>query len=143
MGLIESASANSVWRGMDYYKDKKVKQWEQSGADAYDGIVSGSSGQEYTVHIYTSHPRKSTCNCAFAAGRKVVCKHMIALYFTVKPKAAKDFLKEVENWEAQEAERERAHYEDLKNYVKSLSRTELEERLLNAMLELEKQRYDW
>lgn len=24
MGLIETASANSVWRGMDYYESKKV-----------------------------------------------------------------------------------------------------------------------
>ena len=26
MGLIELASGNSVWRGMDYYKNKKVGQ---------------------------------------------------------------------------------------------------------------------
>ena len=27
MGLIEVASGNSVWRGMDYYNDKKVDSW--------------------------------------------------------------------------------------------------------------------
>lgn len=101
MGLIEMASGNSVWRGMDYYKNKKVIAWEKSGTDTYDGKVSGSGNNKYLVHIDKAHPRKSTCNCPFAEGRRVVCKHMIALYFTAEPQAAKDFLKKVEQWEAE------------------------------------------
>lgn len=31
MGLIEVASGNSVWRGMDYYNDKRVKSWKNAG----------------------------------------------------------------------------------------------------------------
>ena len=85
MGLIETASGNSVWRGMDYYKNHKVISWNRSGNATYDGVVSGSEGKTYNVHIDTVHPRKSVCNCAFAAGRRVVCKHMIALYFTAEP----------------------------------------------------------
>lgn len=76
MGLIEMASGNSVWRGMDYYKNKKVIAWEKSGTDTYDGKVSGSGNNKYFVHIDKAHPRKSTCNCPFAEGRRVVCKHM-------------------------------------------------------------------
>ena len=53
MGLIETASANSVWRGMDYYENRKVVSWAQTGTFAYDGIVSGSEGNKYTVHIET------------------------------------------------------------------------------------------
>lgn len=68
---------------------------------------------------------------------------MIALYFTVEPKAAEDFLKEVEQWEAEEEERERQHYEDMKKYVKALSKTELQEQLLVALLELEERRNYW
>ena len=56
MGLIETASANSVWRGMDYYEAKKVISWERTGTFAYDGVVSGSEGNKYTVHIETNHP---------------------------------------------------------------------------------------
>ena len=137
MGLIEMASGNSVWRGMDYYKNKKVIAWEKSGTD---GKVSGSGNNKYLVHIDKAHPRKSTCNCPFAEGRRVVCKHMIALYFTAEPQAAKDFLKKVEQWEAEEAEREKQHYDDLKKYVKGLSKTELQEQLLNALVELEERR---
>jgi len=98
------------------------------------------NGSKYEVKIDKLHPKKSTCNCPFADGRRVVCKHMIALYFTAEPKAASDFLKEVENWEAEEEEREQKHYEDLKKYVKSLSKTELQDQLLNALVELEEKR---
>lgn len=125
MGLIEIASNNSVWRGMDYYDNKKVVSWEPSGIGIYDGLVSDSGDNVYTVHIDTEHPRKSFCSCPFTDGRRVVCKHMIALYFTAEPKAAKDFLKEVEKWEAEKEERKRQHYEDLRKYVNSLSKTEL------------------
>ena len=143
MGLIEIASNNSVWRGMDYYNNKKVVSWEASGTDIYEGTVSGSDGNTYIVHIDTKHPRKSSCNCPFADGRRVVCKHMIALYFTVEPKVADDFLKEVEKWEVEEEERELQHYEEMKKYVKSLSKTELQEQLLDALMQLEERRNYW
>ncbi len=144
MGLVEIASGNSVWRGMDYYENKKVISWEKTGADTYDGKVAGSDKNEYIVHIDKAHPRKSTCNCPFADGRRVICKHMIALYFTVEPQAAKDFLKEVEKWEAEEEEREQQHLEDLRKYVKGLTKVELQEQLFQALVQLEEQKkYYW
>ena len=88
MGLIEMASGSSVWRGMDYYERKMVCSWKKSGEEAYDGVVSGSEGNKYSVHIDKVHPRKSSCNCPFAEGRRVICKHMIALLFTAEPKTA-------------------------------------------------------
>ena len=81
MGLIEIASGNSVWRGIDYYKNHKVVSWSKSGDSTYRGDVSGSNEENYNVHIDKLHPRKSVCNCSIAGGRRVVCKHMIALYF--------------------------------------------------------------
>ena len=140
MGLIEIASGNSVWRGLDYYNDKKVISWQKSSSEEYDGIVAGSNGKKYTVRIDKAHPRKSVCNCPFADGRRVVCKHMIALYFTAEPQAADAFLKQVEEWEAEEEAEEQERYEDLVKYVKSLSKTELQTQLLNALLELEDRR---
>jgi uncharacterized Zn finger protein len=137
MGLIEIASGNSVWRGMDYYENKKVLSWDKSGNDTYDGTVSGSDGKIYSVHIDKAHPRRSVCNCAFAEGRRVVCKHMIALYFTAEPSAAEQFLEQVKEWKKEEDERVRQHYNDLRKYVNSLSKAELQERLYNALVELE------
>lgn len=137
MGLIENSSGNSVWRGMDYYENKKVLSWDKSGNDTYDGTVSGSDGKIYSVHIDKAHPRRSVCNCAFAEGRRVVCKHMIALYFTAEPSAAEQFLEQVKEWEKEDDERVRQHYNDLRKYVNSLSKAELQERLYNALVELE------
>lgn len=137
MGLIECASNNSVWRGMDYYEGKKVLSWNKSGDEQYDGVVSGSNGEKYTVHIDKAHAKRSTCNCAFADGRCVVCKHMIALLFTAEPKQAEDFLKLVEEYEAEEEEREKEHYADLRKYVNGLSKAELQEQLYNALCEIE------
>lgn len=137
MGLIELASRNSVWRGMDYYEAKQVLTWVKSGQYIYDGIVSGSEGKVYHVHIDTEHPRKSGCDCAFAKGRRVICKHMIALYFTAKPEAVQSFKKQIEDWEAEEEEREQQYYEELEKYVKSLSKKELQEELFYALAEVE------
>lgn len=140
MGLIEVASGESIWRGMDYYENHKVISWNQSGNAAYDGEVSGSEGEIYHVHIDMEHPRRSVCNCAFAAGRRVVCKHMIALYFTAKPEAAKGFLKQVDEWQKEEEERKQQHYIELRKYVNALSKAELREHLYNALIELEERR---
>ena len=137
MGLIEMASGSSVWRGMDYYERKMVCSWKKSGEEAYDGVVSGSEGNKYSVHIDKVHPIKSSCNCPFAEGRRVICKHMIALLFTAEPKTAEDFLRQVEKWEQEEKERERLHYKELREYVNSLSKKELQERLYEALVELE------
>lgn len=143
MGLIEVASVRSVWRGMDYYEHKKVKSWKSVEDGIYDGIVSGSGSNEYTVHIDKNHPRKSTCNCPFADGRRVVCKHMIALYFTAEPQAAEQFMKEVEQWEEEEKLREQEHYEEIRRYVKGLTKTELQEQLLGALIQLEERNGYW
>lgn len=140
MGLIELASGNSVWRGMDYYEAKRVLTWVKSGQYIYDGIVSGSEEKVYHVHIDTEHPRKSVCDCVFAKGRRVICKHMIALYFTAEPKAAQAFRKKIEEWEAEEEERERQYYEALEKYVKSLPKKELQEKLFHALVELEEKK---
>lgn len=62
---------------------------------------------------------------------------MIALYFTAELEAAQAFQKQVEEWGAEEEERERQYYEELEKYVKSLSKKELQEELFNALAELE------
>ena len=42
MGLIELASSNSFWRGVDYYKSNKVISWKKNDEDTYSGTVKGS-----------------------------------------------------------------------------------------------------
>ena len=139
MGLIEIASGNSVWRGMDYYNNKKVASVEKTSTTTYDGTVKGT--ELYHVHVDLEHPRKSTCTCPFADGRRVICKHMIALYFTAEPKAAEDFLKQVEEWEKEEEEQR--HYDELRDYVNSLSKAELQQLYYDALIELEDRRRNY
>lgn len=143
MGLVEIASGKSIWRGIDYCNEKKVVSWEKSGSYEYNGFVSGSNNVIYSVHIDKEHPKRSTCTCPFAEGRRVVCKHMIALYFTVEPQAKEDFLEEVEKWESEEEEREKEYYLELEKYVKSLSKTELQTQLLDALIQLDERRNYW
>lgn len=142
MGLLDVASGKSIWRGYDYYENNNVISWERSSSTTYEGEVLGSEGNRYTVHVDKEHPKRSTCNCPFAQGRRVVCKHMIAVYFTAEPDAAEDFIRQVEEWEEEEELMQVEHEEDLRDYVYSLSKAELRERLLEALLELE-ERAGW
>jgi uncharacterized Zn finger protein len=141
MGLINLASANSLWRGMDYFEQKKVLLWSKTGQGTFDGKVQGNS--IYQVHLDEDHPRRSTCTCPFADGRRVICKHMVAMYFTIYPDVAKEVLEEAENWEKEEAEREQQHYAEIERYVKSLSKAQLQEELLRYIVESEQNRHYW
>ena len=77
MSLISLASGKSLWRGYEYYEGKRVHFHIQNGEFEYTGKVSGS-GRSYDVHIDIKHPRKSTCNCPHADGKRIICKHMVA-----------------------------------------------------------------
>ena len=109
MGLIDLASSNSLWRGVDYYQSKNVKKIKKISDDEYNSIVSGT--EEYNVHIDINHPRKSTCTCPFAAGRRVICKHMVATFFTIYPEEAERIIKEEQEYEEVEERMFEEHFE--------------------------------
>lgn len=147
MGLIEIAANKSIWRGIDYCKNDKVISWDIRGEGEIDGVVSGSNNEKYHVHIDEIHPRKSKCNCPFAKDRRVVCKHMIAIYFTAYPDKLTDFLEYVEEqekeWEREEELRWEEHIQDLYKTAKMLSKKELVEELVSAWIELEERNHYW
>ncbi len=87
--------------------------------------------------IDAEHPRNSTCNCPYADGKKIVCKHKIALFFTVFPKEADRYIAEIEKYEREEEEREQERYDQIVKYVNSLSKEELGIALINALVEAE------
>lgn len=137
MGLIEAASETSAWRGLDYYEFGMVKFWSKAvDGSSYDGVVGGSEGNSYDVHVDKIRPEKSTCTCPFAKGHREVCKHMIALYFTAEPEAAEDFRKQIAISEREE-ESEQMDDDDLMDYVYSLSKSELQMQLYDALVELD------
>lgn len=101
--LVHLASRRSFERGIRYYLQKKVLSNGVLAEAAFKGEVSGSNSEVYQVEIYIHQPRKSTCTCPFAAGRQVVCKHMVALYFQQFPEQAQAV---IDYWEQEERENE-------------------------------------
>ena len=81
MGMLDCASHASAWRGYEYWLEKKVLSVEALSQTQFRGAVSGSGGAVYDVWIDAEHPRRCTCTCPLAAGKRIVCKHKIALFF--------------------------------------------------------------
>ena len=133
MGLIDLASSNSLWRGVDYYQSKNVKKIKKISDDEYNSIVSGT--EEYNVHIDINHPRKSTCTCPFAAGRRVICKHMVATFFTIYPEEAERIIKEEQEYEEAEERLFEEHLEEVKEYVNGLTDDEVRAALIDKLMD--------
>ncbi len=132
MGLISISSANSIWKGLDYYNNKKVIDYRKISSYEYVGRVEGTN-KKYNVSINIEHPRKSTCNCPHAKDKRIICKHMIALYFTIFPKEEKAFLKEVEEGEKKYNEYREESYKKTIKYLNQLSKEELKETILELL----------
>jgi len=133
MGLIDLASSNSLWRGIDYYQSKNVKKIKKISDDEYNSIVSGT--EEYNVHIDINHPRKSTCTCPFADGRRVICKHMVATFFTIYPEEAERIIKEEQEYEEEEERLFEEHLEEVREYVNGLTEDEVRALLIDKLMD--------
>ena len=57
MGLIDCASGNSIWRGYDYFKEKKVSKLVPTGDSIYEAEILGSGNETYHVLVDITHPR--------------------------------------------------------------------------------------
>ena len=133
MSLLTASSMESRWRGYEYFKNKKVSNLEHPENMRFHAVVSGSEKEPYTVTLDLEHLRNSSCTCPHAAGRRVICKHMVAVFFAVFPEEAEkyyaDVLKAEEEWE---------NYQDelankLVKYVRSLKKQEAQRQLLEVL----------
>ena len=111
MSIFTSASGKSVYRGYDYYLNDKVSNLVKVSDKEYEALVQGSEEKPYKVHLNINKPKTSVCNCPFANGRRI-CKHMMAVYFTAFPDEAEDYKRQLEEYEAEEEQREQ-EYEEL------------------------------
>ena len=139
MGVLELCSEASFWKGLNYYENHAVKSMKKTSKHEYDAVVSGS--RDYNVHLNIDHPRKSTCTCPFANGRRVICKHMVATYFTVFPSEAKRINAEMEEYYREQEEMEKRREEEMnerkasiKQYVDSLANEEVRRILTNMLV---------
>lgn len=130
MGIIAVASGNSCWRGLDYYKAKKVIKLNRINENEYTSIVNGT--KNYNVYLNIEHPRKSTCDCPLAKGRRVICKHIVATYFSAIPKEAINFEKEQNKLQKEYEDEQNKIYEKAIKYINKMSKNELIEELIHV-----------
>ena len=139
MSIFSKASNSSYWRGFDYYENHCVSDLKKISNDVYFAKVKGT--KTYEVKIDLAHPLNSTCTCPFVKDNHKMCKHMVAVAFSVCPDEV-----ETANKIREEYYYNQEHKEDLLNqlmndkekeireYVNSLSKSELKEELINRIL---------
>ena len=135
MGLLECASGVSVWRGYDYYKENKVVSLEEIETNIFTAKVSGNSSEPYSVELHIDHPRKSKCNCPHADGKRIICKHLVAAYFTVLPEEADKFYAEALAYQEEEEKRQDELSDKVCHYVWHMKKSELQEALLQLLFD--------
>ena len=139
MKLLNLASNNSFWRGIDYHHENRIIDWKKLQNNCFQGKVRGSGSAIYDVTIDVVHPKKSVCNCPFAEGRRVICKHMVALdlgIFPEKEQQMMDYIEEQNRMYEQEYEQEMLEREEeIRKYVMKLSKEELRQLLIRRMID--------
>ena len=133
MGLIECTSGASLWRGYDYYKEKKVKNLQRVSDTQYAAEVAGTSRTPYKVLIDIVHPRTSKCNCPHADGKRIVCKHMMAVYFAAFPQEAQRIYDEAIAYQEEEEKREEELTDRVCQYVWQMKKNEAQQALLELL----------
>lgn len=137
MELYRSASLQSQFGGYDYFENKKILSFKHVEGSTYKGKVKGRN-RVYNVTIDIEHPKKNShCNCPHAEGTKIVCKHMVALYFAIFPEKAKQFMKEIDEHNKKVEEYEQELEIKMQKYIKSMSKKELEESLLDCLYQVD------
>ena len=135
MGVLECASVLSVWHGYEYFKKNRVRGIKQLDENVFSATVQGSASTPYSVELHMDHPRKSTCDCRHANGRRVVCKHIVAVYFTILPEEAEEYYAEVLAYEEEEEKRQDALSERVIHYVWKMRKNELQQALLELLFD--------
>ena len=144
MNFYSRASADSVWRGYEYYKAEKVKDAKKINEEEYSGKVLGSNNKNYEVVINLLHPKKNShCNCLHAKDNLVVCKHKVALYFKIFPKEADKFIEEAKKVEEEYEKYQDELYDKTISKIRKMSKSELQDALINVLNDAPEWLYDW
>lgn len=132
MSLMSCASVASISRGYDYYLDHRATVTRRINATQYQGNVAGNDD---AVYIDLDHPRKSSCNCPHAEGKRIICKHMVALFFTAYPLEAKHYGEEIIEYEREEERRQEELERMIIAHIRRMKMTKLQETLLRLLYE--------
>lgn len=140
ISVIKLASARSIWRGLDYHEQGRVKQLAIHGS-TLDAMVEGTADAPYQVRVDTEHARRSTCTCPFVQGNHKICKHMVATVFSAIPGQVEAFYREVELADRAYEEAEKRRLDALWRDVCSLKKSELQRLYFEALLEIDSLRH--
>ena len=141
MSIQTAASGKSAWRGYEYYCDGKVRSVIKLDDTHYGGAVAGSRAELYNVVIDLEHPKRSTCDCPFANGRRV-CKHMVAVFFAAFPEKARQYKAEIDLAIEEEEQYREELPERIEQYVNKLTKAELRDLVLTLIYELPEYEFD-
>ena len=130
MGIISLASGSSCWSGLDYYKSKKVTELHKIDENEYSSIVKGTNN--YNVWLDIENPRKSTCDCPLANGKRIICKHIVVTYFKAFPNKAVDFEEEQERLQEEYEKEQEEEYDKAIRYLNKMSKEELIQELIQV-----------
>ena len=130
MGIISLASGSSCWKGLDYFKDQKVIDLRKINDKEYASIVNGT--KNYNVYLNIEYPRKSTCDCPLAKGKRIICKHIVATYFTAFPNEAVSFEEEQNRLQEEYEKEQEEEYDKAIKYLNRMSKQELIEELIQV-----------
>ena len=140
MSLLDCASGKSVWRGYEYYKQNKVISVNIIDDYLYECTVKGTDS--YHIKMDVNHPRKSSCDCPHAKGKRIICKHIVAAYFKVFPEEAENYYKMVVE-QREEYERYQEELEErVIDFVHKMKKSELQEELLSILFNSEEWIYN-
>ena len=133
MSLLTASSAESRWRGYEYFAHNKVLHLQRLDDTRFQAVVSGSRKASYEVIMDLDHVRCSSCTCPHAAGRRVICKHMLAVFFTAFPEEAKSYYENVQKAEEDRENYLQAREDKLIKYVYGLKKQEAQQLLLEVL----------
>ena len=133
MSLIDCAKEITVWRGVNYYYEEKVKNLKEIGLGVFTADVWGSEPKPYSVKVNAVNPWESTCNCPYASGQRIVCKHMVAAYFTAFPEHLDLFARKYMDGPVIEDLEEKELFEKVQLRVAMMSKPELRQALLEQL----------
>lgn len=134
MGFVDLASLSSLFKGVEYYRENRVFLFTKESEHVYRGKAKGRSDQIYDVKIDLEHPRQSRCSCPHANGRRVVCKHQVALYLMAFPEEYEKYEKQLQSYEEDEELELQEEISDIIAYVASLSESDVRDELVRMLI---------
>ena len=134
-GCLNVRAAHLFGADMIITTRKKVKNLTETSSGVFTADVFGTASEPYVVEIDIAHPRKSTCNCPHADGKRIVCKHMVATYFTAYPDEAVRFYREYLKAQEEAEQYEEELYDRVQEYVGHMKKGELQQALLELLFD--------